>query len=82
MCLLKKARDSSYTLRVQFSRAWSVHLMGEFNGWSTSATPLTQIDVDTWEAPLPPGTENERFLYFVHSRGRRYGHVLADSVEG
>lgn len=43
----------------------SVHLAGTFNGWSTSATPMTDEDGDgVWEVavPLPPGEHQYKFV--------------------
>lgn len=56
----------NYTFRTRCDRADSVFLLGDFNNWSTTATPMRSPDAGrTWQADvrLRPGTY--RFAYFV-----------------
>lgn len=51
--------------RLQYERAQQVFLIGTFNNWSTTATPMERAGEDVWEAAvaLPPG--NHEYCYFV-----------------
>lgn len=55
------ARD--VTFRIPASAATSAMLVGEFNGWSTDATPMESTG-DSFEVtvPLAPGRYRYRFL--------------------
>jgi hypothetical protein len=55
----------------------SVCAIGDFNNWSTVATPLSKVDDDQWELrSLQPEVEVERLSFFVIARGARYGRVI------
>ena len=51
--------------RFTYPRAVHVSLLGEFNRWSTTATPMRRREDGTWEASveLPPGRYG--YCYFV-----------------
>jgi len=49
--------------------AKSLHLIGDFNGWNRSATPLVRDDHGTWEVTLPSGAlvQGSRVKVHVHA---------------
>ncbi|MDB5291145.1 MAG: glycoside hydrolase family 13 domain protein [Phycisphaerales bacterium] len=51
--------------RLRYSRAQQVFLVGPFNNWSTTATPMHRMADDRWEASvhLQPGCY--AYCYFV-----------------
>ncbi|MDB5174079.1 MAG: hypothetical protein JWM97_2388 [Phycisphaerales bacterium] len=51
--------------RLRYSRAQQVFLVGPFNNWSTTATPMHRLADDRWEASvhLQPGSYG--YCYFV-----------------
>ncbi len=58
-------RDQHVTFRTICSGAEQVFLVGDFNGWSSEATPMHRIGRDLWQITLelPPG--EYRFRYFT-----------------
>ncbi|WP_309719493.1 alpha-amylase family glycosyl hydrolase, partial [Armatimonas sp.] len=46
--------------------AKSLHLIGDFNGWNRSATPLERDAHGTWQVTLPPGALVQGSLVKVH----------------
>jgi hypothetical protein len=54
----------------------SVTEIGEFNNYSTVATPLKQINDDEWELQLPVNVDLERLGLFVIGKGEHSGHVV------
>lgn len=64
-------------IRVSFPRADTIFAIGEFNGWSTVATPLRKIAADQWELREPAHTfDAERLAFFVIPEGSRIGRVI------
>jgi len=62
---------------ISFRDADSVSAIGEFNNWSTVATPLNKIGEHEWELPgQPPNVEIERLGFFVIALGARSGRVF------
>ena len=57
--------------------AETVCAIGEFNNWSTVATPLTKAGKDEWELSLPSGVELAELGFFVIPQGARTGRVLS-----
>jgi 1,4-alpha-glucan branching enzyme len=59
-----------------FPSADFVFAIGEFNNWSTVATPLTKNGDENWELQLPPNVDLDHLGFFVISEGARCGHVI------
>jgi 1,4-alpha-glucan branching enzyme len=59
-----------------FPYADFVSAIGEFNNWSTVATPLTKSGHENWELQLPPGVDSDHLGFFVIADGARCGHVI------
>jgi 1,4-alpha-glucan branching enzyme len=58
-------RRERYHFVVVCPNAAAVFLMGAFNGWSTTATPLRKTEPDVWQLDVEmPGGETD-FSYFV-----------------
>ena len=58
-------------------QADSVCAIGEFNNWSTVATPLSKTNVDEWELRLPPDVEIDQLgFFFVIAKGALFGRVI------
>jgi 1,4-alpha-glucan branching enzyme len=66
------------TLRLLMSipHADSINAIGQFNNWSTVATPLTQVAENIWELQVPPEVEIERVGFFVIAKGAFFGRVI------
>ena len=68
--------DGQTRFLITFPQADSVCAIGEFNNWSTVATPLTKINGDQWELRLPPEAELDRLSFFVIPQGGRFGRLI------
>jgi hypothetical protein len=64
------------TVLLSLHGADSVSAIGEFNNWSTVATPLKQISENEWELQLPPTVNLELLGLFVIEKGEHVGHVI------
>jgi hypothetical protein len=66
------ARSAVRTVRFTLvaSGASRVAVAGSFNGWNTAATPLRQIDKNTWTADIPLGAG--RYVYQFVIDGHRW----------
>jgi hypothetical protein len=79
---LNGERDMSEPIRnnlrilMSFPSAVSVFAIGEFNNWSTVATPLTKAGDDEWEFQVPPDIDLEHLSFFVVGEGARLGRVI------
>lgn len=69
------------SVRVRFPEAGEVFLVGEFNQWSTAATPMRNIGDGVWEVTLPMGTSLGRFCFYVLANGQARGHIEHHEVE-
>lgn len=58
-------KDTEVVFHLRYSRAQQVFLIGSFNNWSTTATPMRQIEPDRWEASILLGTGEHRYCYFA-----------------
>jgi 1,4-alpha-glucan branching enzyme len=72
--------DAELKFLISFPQADSVCAIGEFNNWSTVATPLTKIGDDKWELRLPSHAELERLSFFVIPQGARIGRLIRQKV--
>jgi hypothetical protein len=61
---------------MSFPNAASVFAIGEFNDWSTVATPLTKAGDDQWEFQVPPDIDLEHLSFFVIGEGALMGRVI------
>ena len=63
-------------VQAQLTGAQAVYLMGEFNNWSTTATPMQLVADELWEATLDPDVRPHSFRLFVWDEGRRIGRIM------
>jgi len=65
-------------IQMFFPKAESVFAIGEFNHWSTVATPLARIEdqVDEWEFQLPSEVKVKQLDFFVIFQGARFGRLV------
>ena len=66
--------EDGWLFRVWAPHAKSVSIMGEFNGWSEEADPMSPLDGGVWEAFLPGLKQYDSYKYAVHTAD---GRVLA-----
>ena len=66
--------EDGWLFRVWAPHAKSVSIMGEFNGWSEEAAPMSPLDGGVWEAFLPGLKQYDSYKYAVHTAD---GRVLA-----
>lgn len=62
-------------LRVRLPAAEAVYLMGPFNNWSTTGTPMARSGDGWWEATVPL-VDPERLRIFVWEAGQRCGRFV------
>ena len=63
-------------IRAQFPTASDVCLVGEFNNWSTAATPMIPVGSGVWEARLEASIRLQQVWFFVYDTGRRIGRLV------
>ncbi len=68
--------EMTHIVQVSFPSAQEVYLMGEFNNWSTTATPLVLLGNGIWEAKLSVTHMLRRLSFFVLEQGQRLGRVV------
>jgi 1,4-alpha-glucan branching enzyme len=54
-----------YHFVVVCPHASAVFLLGEFNGWSTTATPMHNTEEDVWQIDVEMAAGQDDFSYFV-----------------
>ena len=67
---------SALIVRESFPFAQAVYLLGEFNRWSTTATPMSYVGHGMWETTLRLETEVKRLAYFVWWYGNPFAEVI------
>ena len=68
------AAGTGVTFRVWAPNATSVYVPGQFNGWSTTATPLTQeqsngVPDGVWSADVPAAAPCQQCKYYINYSG-------------
>lgn len=58
-----------------FPTAEAVYLLGEFNGWSTTATPMRSASDGGWELELPKQAKPDSVAFFFWLPGQNKGQV-------
>ncbi len=74
--------DSALTIQLRFPNAREVYLLGEFNNWSTIATPLRHIGDWVWEVTVPLGSPLRQLHAFVWEQGRGFGRLRRVDAAG
>jgi 1,4-alpha-glucan branching enzyme len=69
-----EAAGTGVTFRVWAPNATSVYVPGQFNGWSTTATPLAKeltngIWTGVWSADVPSAATGQQYKYFINYNG-------------
>jgi len=68
-------RRETYHFVVVCTHAAGVFLLGEFNGWSTTATPMRQTETDVWQIDIEMAAGQNDFTYFVIDDRYRTGRA-------
>jgi len=68
--------NGSQVVRVEFPKAKDVMVLGSFNNWSTTATPMKAIGGGLWEARLPGTIAPQQVCFFVWDRQGLAGRVV------
>ena len=63
-------------IHAPFPAAAAVHLVGEFNDWSTCATPMLCVGLGIWEARLDASAHLRDVWFFVLEAGQRFGRLV------
>jgi hypothetical protein len=63
-------------IRAQFPAASDVCLVGEFNNWSTAATPMIPVGSGVWEARLEASIHMPQIWFFVYDASRCFGRLV------
>jgi 1,4-alpha-glucan branching enzyme len=72
---------SELKVRQSFPFAQAVYLLGEFNRWSTTATPMFYVGRGVWEASLTVKTGVKQLAYFVWQDGHPFGKVIYQDLD-
>jgi hypothetical protein len=67
--------EQTTIVKADFSDAEAVYLLGPFNRWSTTATPMRREPDGGWIAELPR-SRAENLSFFVWDRGARCGRLV------
>ena len=70
-----QSAEETTCLRGHFPDAEAVYLLGPFNRWSTTATPMRRGDGCEWLAELPTSSAFN-LSFFVWYAGERCGHLV------
>jgi hypothetical protein len=62
-------------VEARFDNARQVYLLGPFNNWSTTATPMAPVGRDLWIARIPADTADEELSFFVWRFDERFGQI-------
>src|SRR4051794_23403142 len=68
-------RTETYHFVVVCPNAEGVFLLGEFNRWSTTATPLRKTESDVWQIDIEMPAGQSGFSYFVIDERYRTGRA-------
>jgi hypothetical protein len=74
-----KAHDEQrLTIRAKFPFAQAVFIMGDFNNWSTAATPMSPMGRGQWEVQLDRHAHAHASpaCFFVWERGQTFGRLV------
>ncbi len=69
-------------VRGHFPDASAVYVVGEFNRWSTTATPMVRDRTGQWVATINDDSQSGRYCYFVWNRGERFAKVRHPEASG
>jgi 1,4-alpha-glucan branching enzyme len=71
--------DSGVAFAVWAPEAARVSVIGDFNGWSADASPLTRLgDTGVWQAVVPTAGRGQRYKYRIVSR---YGGHVSEKAD-
>jgi 1,4-alpha-glucan branching enzyme len=68
--------DLGKTFRIHQPHAAAVFVVGPFNNWSTTATPMESLGDGNWELPLLPDVQIDKLCLFVWRSDGNYGHIV------
>ena len=73
---------SVYHFCVAYAPAREVYVIGDFNNWSTTATPMTETEPGTWQLSLlmRGGQPPDRFAFFVIAGSKAVRSPFSTSV--
>ncbi|MFW6059200.1 MAG: hypothetical protein ACODAQ_03410 [Phycisphaeraceae bacterium] len=63
-------------VRAHLPEAQAVYLVGPFNNWSTTRTPMIDLGDGRWETQLASPTAPESLRLFVWQHGDRFGRLV------
>ena len=61
--------------RVWAPHADAVNLMGNFNGWSETALPMTAEENGTWYLDVPGVKSGDEYKYLIHNGGQKLNRM-------
>ncbi len=62
--------DGGVAFRVWAPNADSVHVAGQFNGWSTTSTPLSGEGDGNWSVDVPGASVGQQYKYVIRNGGQ------------
>lgn len=69
------ATSDRQTVSARFPEAEAVFVVGQFNRWSTTATPMHRRADGIWEAQIPRDVVPGTFAFFVWQPGALGGRL-------
>jgi 1,4-alpha-glucan branching enzyme len=70
--------NSARIIRAEFPGAEAVHVLGPFNNWSTTRSPMRPVGDGRWELRLPGDVDAGEIRYLVYDQRDRFGRLVAD----
>lgn len=67
-----------WTFTIQHPTAHAMWLLGDFNNWSTTATPMRRVGPHTWQVVQRITGQVCRYCFFAWLPDRGHGVVLRD----
>jgi hypothetical protein len=74
--VIQKMGNAFRVVNARFENATAVYLVGQFNNWSTLATPLVNLGSSVWHARLPLEADLKGLGFFVWKQGARLGRFV------
>jgi len=72
------ASNERYEFRVVCPDAQEVYLLGDFNGWSTTATPMVRTREHVWQVSLELPSDQPATGRGAWAQGARFGYFVID----
>ena len=74
----KKKDEEGYVFRTWAPNASKINVVGDFNGWNNTASPMKKISKEgVWEVYIPNATQGQMYKYEI-TDSKNYARLKAD----